>query len=75
MRIRAASKAADALLSLSALLLLLSPLSAVAGPAYGGASLLVITDSKDVHKDDFSQFWSSLEGDLRCYNALIQMIS
>jgi hypothetical protein len=34
-----------------------------AGPlAVSASKLLVVTDSKEVQTDDFSQFWSSLKG-------------
>lgn len=31
-------------------------------PAYGSSRLLVVLDEKNVPKDNYSQFWSSLEG-------------
>ena len=70
MRLRTSSLVADALLSLSLLLLL--PLSVQARPAYGGGKLLVVADSKDLEIKDYSQFWASLEGDLRRRNCPCQ---
>lgn len=51
-------------------LLLAVPLGAVGKPAYGGSKLLVVTDSKNVDRNSYSQFWASLEGDLRPRNAV-----
>lgn len=37
-----------------------------ATPARGGHKILVAFDSKDIQKDSYSKFWSSLEGGRYC---------
>lgn len=37
---------------------------AAAKAAYGSSKLLVVTDGKDVQKDDYTKFWGSLRGRL-----------